>query len=106
MKLDISQLLSIYEIDYSTEHRFHSARRWRFDYILLPEELKIAIEYEGGTWSKGRHVSGKGYAGDCEKYNAAILEGWKVLRYTSDMVSKAPEQIIQDIMKLKYKLEV
>lgn len=47
----------------------------------------LAVEVEGGTWSRGRHVSGAGYAKDCEKYNAAQMAGWIVLRYTSGMVT-------------------
>ncbi|AUL97471.1 hypothetical protein FORC54_3326 [Vibrio vulnificus] len=41
---------------------------------------------EGGTWANGRHTRGKGYAADCEKYNVAALEGWRVLRFTGDMI--------------------
>jgi hypothetical protein len=64
----------------SPEYRFHPKRRWRFDYAW--SDAKIAIECEGGTWGNGRHNRGKGYAADCEKYNQAILLGWRVLRFT------------------------
>jgi very-short-patch-repair endonuclease len=66
------------------EFRFDPVRRWRFDFAW-PERM-LALEIEGGTWSGGRHVRGKGYANDCEKYNAACLAGWRVLRFTSGMV--------------------
>jgi len=64
------------------EHRFHDKRRWRFDFAHL--ELKLAIEVEGlcAEWQKSRHTTIKGYIADCEKYNAAALLGWTVLRYT------------------------
>lgn len=64
------------------EHRFHDKRRWRFDFAHL--ELKLAIEVEGlcAEWQKSRHTTNKGYTEDCEKYNAAALLGWTVLRYT------------------------
>ena len=67
-----------------TEVRFHATRRWRFD--LAYPDLHLAIEQEGGTWTRGRHTRGKGYAADCEKYNEATLLGWKILRFTTDMV--------------------
>jgi hypothetical protein len=35
---------------------------------------------------RGRHVRGRGYERDCEKYNAAALAGWIVLRVTTDMI--------------------
>ena len=49
-----------------------------------------------GTWSGGRHTTGAGFRQDCVKYNLASLEGWTVMRFTSDMVKKglALEQIV------------
>jgi very-short-patch-repair endonuclease len=66
------------------EFRFHPPRRWRFDFVLLDQ--KLAIEVEGGTWTNGRHVRAQGFSADCEKYNQAVLDGWRVLRFTGDMV--------------------
>lgn len=67
-----------------TEHRFHPKRRWRFDFAF--PESRIAVEVEGGTWAGGRHTTGKGFQKDCEKYNAAVELGWRVLRFDSAMV--------------------
>jgi len=66
------------------EYRFHQTRKWRFDFAWVRE--RVAVEVEGGTWDRGRHTRGAGYAGDCAKYNAAVLGGWRVLRFTSDML--------------------
>jgi hypothetical protein len=60
------------------EYYFHPVRKWRFDYAL--PELKIAIEVEGGVWSGGRHITGTGFLGDCDKYNSAAVMGWIVIR--------------------------
>lgn len=60
------------------EHRFHPVRRWRFDYAWI--EHKVALEVEGGVWTGGRHTRGAGFLGDIEKYNAAVLAGWRVVR--------------------------
>lgn len=67
-----------------TEYVFHPTRGWRFDYAW-PDAM-LAVEIEGGTHKGGRHVRAEGYRRDCEKYNAAIALGWRVLRYTSEMV--------------------
>lgn len=66
------------------EVKFHPKRRWRFDFADTGK--MIAIEVEGGVFSNGRHVRGKGYEADCEKYNEAVLMGWKLIRVTSRMV--------------------
>lgn len=67
------------------EFRFHPKRKWRFDFAW--PETKIAVEIEGGTYTRGRHVRPHGYAADCEKYNEATRAGWKVYRFTSKMVA-------------------
>jgi hypothetical protein len=66
------------------EYRFASPRRWRFDYAW--PDLRLALEVEGGVWSGGRHVRGRGYEGDCVKYSEAALRGWRVLRATTAML--------------------
>ena len=60
------------------EHRFHPVRRWRFDYAWI--DHKVALEVEGGVWTGGRHTRGAGFVGDLEKYNAAVVAGWRVVR--------------------------
>jgi len=67
------------------EYRFHSERKWRFDFAWIPQ--LVALEVEGGTWTKGRHVRGKGYESDCEKYSEAAILGWRVVRATGNMVN-------------------
>ena len=73
------------------EYRFLKKRRFRFDFAW--PSLKIAIEIEGGVWSGGRHTRGAGYSRDIEKYNLATRAGWKVYRFTPQMV-KSGEAII------------
>lgn len=64
------------------EFRFHPTRKWRFDYAI--PEHKIALEVEGGVWTRGRHTSPKGFLNDMEKYNTATLMGWRVFRTVPD----------------------
>lgn len=97
MKVDPIILLRYHKIKFIQEYKFHPDRKWRFDFAIDPEGYKIAIEIEGGTWNNGAHVRGKGYADNCEKYNQAQILGWKVFRYTSDMLAKNPEQMIIDV---------
>lgn len=67
------------------EWQFHPTRRWKFDFGWGRPHF-VALEIEGGVYAKGRHTRGKGYEGDCEKYNAAALLNWRVFRVTTGMV--------------------
>ena len=85
--------------DPEREHRFSPPRRWRFDFAW--PELKIAAELEGGTFTeKSRHTTGTGFRKDCEKYNAATLQGWRVFRFDCTMVGKG--QAIKTIKQAIY----
>lgn len=66
------------------EWRFHPTRMWRFDFCWPGRRL--ALEVEGGVWARGRHTRGSGYTKDLEKYNAAAMLGFRVLRFTTDQV--------------------
>ena len=66
------------------EYRFDVKRRWRFD--MAWPALMVAVECEGGTYSGGRHVTAVGFENDAEKYNAAVLQGWRVLRFTGHAI--------------------
>lgn len=60
---------------------FLKGRRFRFDFAI--PDYKIGIEYEGINSAKSRHTSITGYTRDAEKYNLAVCNGWRVLRYTA-----------------------
>ena len=66
---------------YETEYKFDEVRKFRFDYAI--SSLMIAIEYEGVFSAKSRHTTVAGFSEDCRKYNLAIANGWRVLRYTA-----------------------
>lgn len=63
------------------EFRFHPTRKWRSDFAW--PDRKLLVEYEGGAFTQGRHTRGAGFEKDCEKYNSAVLLGFRVLRFTS-----------------------
>lgn len=80
-KYEIEMMLKLAGYEYVKELKFHPTRKWRFDYCI--PSLKIAVEYEGIMSEKSRHTTITGMSGDCEKYNAAQAQGWKVLRFTA-----------------------
>lgn len=75
--------LRAYGIPFEREVQFDSRRRWRVDFMLAG---KLAVEVEGGAWSHGRHVRGVGFIGDCRKYNALVLGGYRLLRFATSQV--------------------
>jgi len=79
--------LKAMKIPFTREVTFDPPRRWRFDFLIGPPTSSgIAVEVEGGTWQAGRHTRGAGFEKDCEKYNRAVLLGWRVLRFTPAMI--------------------
>ena len=87
-----------------TQHYFHPTRRWRFDGAW--PALLVAYEIDGGIWMRtpgGRsagHAHPVRFEKDCEKGNAALLLGWRVLHFTPAMVNDGQalavvEEVIQ-----------
>lgn len=70
------------------EYVFAAPRKWRFDFawVVVPSftmpNVKVALEVEGGVWTRGRHTRGSGFLKDCQKYNEAACRGWRLLRVT------------------------
>ena len=61
------------------EYQFHPTRRWRFDFAWPVQ--KVAVEIDGLVYGgQGGHQTVEGVLGDCEKYEAALLAGWRVYR--------------------------
>jgi hypothetical protein len=91
------------------QYKFHETRKWRLD-IAWPDQW-LAVECEGtaaGTNAKtgrpniSRHQTIGGFRDDCEKYNAAVELGWRVLRYTLQEIKngKALAQIERIITRI------
>lgn len=76
-------LLRVWKLDrqFVREYRFDPTRYWKFDFA--DKQHMIAVEIEGGVFSQGRHTRGKGFVNDCEKYNAATIQGWRVVRFAT-----------------------
>lgn len=81
------------------EYRFdQGGRRWRFDFAWPGQS--VAVEIEGGTWTRGAHVRPLHFESDARKYNSAVIQGWKVLRFTGGMVrSGEAVRTLTDVLK-------
>ena len=94
----LARELKTLKIDFEQEFYFHPDRKWRADFHLIGK--KILVEVEGGIWMPGggRHTRAKGYLGDMEKYNAATMMGYQVIRFSTDQVKSG--HAIQQIEKM------
>ena len=81
------------------EYRFDKVRRWRFDMAYV--EYKLSVEIEGGIFSHGRHTRGSGFIKDMEKYNAAVLQGWSILRYAPNQITEFIDDVNKFISEVK-----
>lgn len=77
------------------EKRFHPVRLWRFDCawdFCVPRwdipRLLLAVEFQGGAFSRGHHTRGKGFSDDCEKLATAAAMGWRVLPVTTEQLNR------------------
>lgn len=81
------------------EYRFAKplGRLWRFDYAWPDHD--VALEVEGGVWTRGRHTRGQGFIDDIEKYNAATVNGWRVVRCVpSDLCSLSTIAMLKQLL--------
>lgn len=78
-----------------TEYRFCD-RKFRFD-AAWPDE-RAAVEIDGGQWAPGggRHAKDA----DREKHNLAVLHGWRVLRFSGEMLEADPLTCIEQVRRL------
>lgn len=88
--------LNALKIPFTKEFRFHPDRKWQADFRI--DDMPILVEVEGGVFSNGRHTRGEGYTKDCEKYSAAAVNGWFVIRGTTEQIKDG--LVIQWIEKL------
>lgn len=61
--------------------KFHSKRKWRFDFVLISSNIAIEID---GMYA-GRH---QGWGKDYEKQNVATMMGYRLLRFTTQEVER------------------
>ena len=98
-KIRFFALLKLYNIEIPTpEYKFHTTRKWRFDYCWINK--KIVLEVEGGVWTNGRHTRGSGFIKDMEKYNNAALLGYRIIKCTpTTLMGKENIKLIENILK-------
>jgi len=83
------------------EFSFLPGRKYRADFAW-PGAM-LLLEVEGGGFVGGRHNTGVGLRADCEKYNLAMLAGWRVLRVTDRHISNGQALAwLEEAMRLPF----
>jgi len=93
----LSLHLRAHGIPFEREVCLVSGRKWRWDFVV--EDL--AIEVQGGTWTRGGHSRGVGQQRDAQKQIAAVKAGYRPLSFTTDMVVRG--EAIKDILEILVK---
>ena len=77
------------------EYKFHPRRKWRFDFAFVAQ--RVAVEVDGGQFTKfgGRHNTDA----DREKLNEAAAMGWRVLRFSPQMLKRSPDDCIRQVIE-------
>ena len=88
-----------WETDFAERYaKSKRSKRYRADFAHVPS--RCLIEIQGGTFSRGRHVTGSGYERDARKFNLATMSGWKVFLLTSQTAKDATWlQMIADYVR-------
>lgn len=87
-ELTLAAQLEQDHIAFEREFRFHPERRWRSDFMVGPNMAwpvrgRYLIEIDGGAWTQGRHVRGKGFEADRRRWSSPIAGATRSTRGTS-----------------------
>ena len=80
------------------QYRYAPPRKFAADFAWPAQRL--LVEVQGGIWTRQAHGSIKGVLADIDRLNAATMAGWRLLRFTPDMVkSGAARMMIEDALR-------
>lgn len=98
MKLEdeLAYQLDVSGIAYEREYKAIPGRRYRYDFKIG----NLLIEVQGGVYQyKPSHASAAGIRRDCEKVDLAVANGYKILLFTSDMITSGwALRMIEEVM--------
>lgn len=82
------------------EFLFVPGRKFRADFAFVL--ARVIVEIDGGQWQAhgGRHAHDE----DREKFNLAAELGWRVLRYSPEMLERRPGDVVTQVCRCLTKL--
>ncbi len=87
------------------QYVFCPGRKWAFDFAWPDENIKLAVEIQGGAYmQRSGHNTASGQTKDYEKWRMAARLGWRVLPFsTVDM--KHAADVVQEVAEILCKAE-
>ena len=76
------------------QYRYAPPRKFAADFAWPAQRL--LVEVQGGIWTRQAHGSIKGVLADIDRLNAATLAGWRLLRFTPEMVKSGAARMMID----------
>ncbi len=80
------------------DYHFALPRKWELDFAWPAS--KVAVEIQGGLFKGHGHQRALAYTRDCQKNNAAVVRGWKLLHYTTLDLKQRPVQVVEEVAAL------
>lgn len=79
----------------TAEYSFTTLQAWAFDWAW--PDKRVAVEIDGGQWVPfgGRHARDS----DRRKLNHATADGWRVLRYSPQMLTADPLGVVAEVAR-------
>ncbi len=73
----------------------------KFEIDFAWPEILVAVEIDGGTFTRGKHTRGTGYDIDCQKRNRLTSDGWRVLVFTTTDLKKRSRIVLPLLRTIK-----
>ena len=61
-------------------------RKYKLDFAWAYPTIKLGVEIQGGSFTRGGHNTGVGQARDYEKNNLLVQDGWKMLYFNTQQL--------------------
>lgn len=87
---------------FERQFRITPARKFMADfYFSNVKGMPLVVEVDGGIWTGGRHVTGRGVESDCEKSSLIAAMPARLMRVTPNLVrnGKALKWILEALKR-------
>lgn len=88
---------------FERQFRIHPNRKFMADFFFprVKGSSALVVEVDGGIWTGGRHVTGRGVESDCEKSSLIAAMPARLMRVTPNLVrnGKALKWILEALKR-------